>query len=137
MYQTIVVPVALAHTELLDKALTTAADLARHYGAAAHMVAVTSPEANEVAHTPQEFKGKLEAFAAEQGQARGVEFQPHTVITPDPIRELDRRLGESIHELGADLVVMASHVPTFRDHIFTSNAGFLVTHSDVSVFVVR
>lgn len=137
MYQTIVVPVALAHTELLDKALATAADLAERYGAALHMVAVTSPEANEVAHTPDEFKGKLQAFASEQSAARGVEFQDHTIITPDPIRELDRRLGECIHELGADLVVMASHVPTFRDHIFTSNAGFLVTHTEVSVFVVR
>ena len=137
MYQTIVVPVALAHTDLLDKALATAADLAKHYRATLHMVAVTSPEASEVAHTPDEFTSRLQAFAREQADAHGVAFESHAIVTPDPSVELDRRLDEYIHEIGADLVVMGSHVPGFRDYVFASNAGFLASHTDVSVFVVR
>lgn len=137
MYSKIVVPVALAHTELLDKALATAADLGKHYSASVYLVGVTSPAADEVSHNEQEFKEKLEQFAHEQSTARGVEFQPHAIVTPDPAVELDKRLDEYIHEQGADLVVMASHVPGFRDYVFKSNAGFLASHTDVSVFVVR
>lgn len=137
MYHKIVVPVALAHVELLDKALDTAADLARHYGASLHMVAVTSPAANEVSHNAEEFDRKLQAFAKEQGDARSLEIEARTMITNDPTIELDRRLDEYIHEIGADLVVMASHVPGFREYVFASNAGFLASHTDVSVFVVR
>ena len=46
-------------------------------------------------------------------------------------------LDEQFHALGVDLVVMASHVPGFREYIFHSNAGFLASHTDLSVFVVR
>jgi len=137
MYSRIFVPVALAHTAKLDKALAPAADLARHYNASIHMAAVTSPAADEVSHNAEEFKQKLEDFAREQSSARGVEFQPHAIVTPDPAVELDKRLDESIHELGADLVVMSSHVPGFKEYVFHSNAGFLASHTDVSVFVVR
>lgn len=137
MYHRIVVPVALAHTEQLTKALATAADLGKHYGADLHMVGVTSPAADEVSHNAEEFAQKLEAFAAEQSDARGVTFQSHTIVTADPATELDHRLDEYIHEIGADLVVMASHIPGFRDYVFSSNAGFLASHTDISVFVVR
>ena len=137
MYHKIVVPVALAHVDKLVKALATAADLGKHYGASLHMVGVTSPAADEVSRNAEEFREKLEAFAAEQGNARGVEFAAHAIVTPDPAVELDKRLDEYIHEVGADLVVMASHVPGYREYVFTSNAGFLASHTDVSVFVVR
>ena len=137
MYSRIVVPVALAHTDKLEKALATAADLGQHYGAKLHMVGVTSPAPDEVSHNAEEFRDKLDAFAAEQSKARGVEFQAHTIVTADPAVELDKRLDEYIHDIGADLVVMASHVPGFREYVFASNAGFLAAHTDISVLVVR
>lgn len=137
MYNKIFIPVALAHTEKLGKALATAADLGKHYNAELHMAAVTSPAADEVSHNADEFKQKLEEFAREQSNELGVEFQPHTIVTPDPAVELDKRLDECVHQLGADLVVMGSHVPGFREYVFASNAGYLASHTDVSVFVVR
>jgi nucleotide-binding universal stress UspA family protein len=42
-----------------------------------------------------------------------------------------------VKRLGADLVVMASHVPTFTDHLLASNAGALLSHTDASLFIVR
>ncbi len=137
MYRKIVVPVALAHTELVGKALATAADLARHYDATLHMVGVTSPAADEVSHNAEEFDQKLQQFAKAQGDTHGVTFNAHTIVTNDPATELDHRLDEYIHEIGADLVVMASHIPGFRDYVFSSNAGYLASHTDISVFVVR
>lgn len=137
MYHKIVVPVALAHTDRVEKALATAADLAKHYDASLHLVGVTAPAPDEVSHNAEEFKQKLSDFAAEQSTSRGVEFNAHTIVTPDPATELDRCLDRYIHEIGADLVVMASHVPGFRDYVFASNAGFLASHTDISVLVVR
>jgi nucleotide-binding universal stress UspA family protein len=32
---------------------------------------------------------------------------------------------------------MGSHVPGFAEHLFSSNAGYLASHTDISVFIVR
>ena len=47
------------------------------------------------------------------------------------------RTVEAVHETGADLVVMASHIPGIADAIWPSHGGRLASHADVSVFVVR
>jgi len=137
MYERILVPVDLAHADKLEKALTTAADLAKHYKASICCVGVTTSAPSEVAHNPEEFAAKLDSFTAEQSKKRGVEFEPTMKTSHDPVRDLDDVLGEAIKEQSADLVVMASHVPTFADHIFSSNAGYLASHVDTSVFIVR
>jgi len=46
-------------------------------------------------------------------------------------------VGAAAKEAGCDLVVMASHVPGFREHILSSNAGYVASHAPISVFVVR
>ncbi len=60
-----------------------------------------------------------------------------SAVVGDPAADLDRALDRELHELGVDLVVMASHLPGLRDYVFHSNAGFLASHTDLSVFVVR
>jgi nucleotide-binding universal stress UspA family protein len=59
------------------------------------------------------------------------------MVSPDPLRGLADALDDAIKEQAADLVVMASHVPTFWDRILSSNAGYLASHANTSVFVVR
>ena len=39
--------------------------------------------------------------------------------------------------VGADLVVMQSHVPRLTDYVWPSNGGTIASHSKASVFVVR
>lgn len=137
MYKKIIVPVDLAHTDMLDKALATAADLAKHYGAELCCVGVTAAAPSAVAHNPKEFGERLEAFAKDCGARHGVTMTARTVESHDPARDVDEALDKAVHAEGADLVVMASHVPTFADHIFASRAGWLASHTDTSVFVVR
>lgn len=137
MYNKIMVPVDLAHADKLEKALATAADLSKHYKASVCYVGVTAAAPSEVAHTPEEFAEKLKSFAAEQAEKRGIEIETTTITSHDPARDLDDALGDAIRAHGADLVVMASHVPTFADHIFASNAGYLASHVNTSVFIVR
>ncbi len=137
MYAKIAVPVDLAHTEQLDKALATAADLARLYDAEVFIVSVTTPVPGETARNPAQFEAALTRFAGQVGARLGVEFRTKMAVSTDPAADLDRVLDAEFHRLGVDLVVMASHVPGFRDYIFSSRAGFLASHSDLSVFVVR
>lgn len=137
MFRRIAVPVDLAHPEKLDKALATAVELAQLYAAELLMVAVTSSAPSAVARNPDEFRDKLEAFAQRRSEGRSVAFVPQMLVAKDPSAELDHLLDKHFHNKGVDLVVMASHVPGFRDYVFSSRAGFLASHTDLSVLVVR
>jgi len=137
MYRQMMVPVDLEHVSGLEKALTTAADLARHYGTPVCYVGVTTALPSPVAHTPEEFEKKLKDFAKGQADKHGLEAATRVYVSHDPTRDLDGTLLKAIEEIGADLVVMSSHRPGFPEHIFASNAGYVASHADVSVFVIR
>ena len=137
MYKTIIIPVDLEHKGQLDKALATGADLAKHYKAELYAVGVTGTAPGRVAHNPDEYAEKLAAFAADQSIIQGIEVKPMAMTSNDPAVDVDDTIQQAATELGADLVVMASHVPGFADYIFASRAGYLASHSDLSVFVVR
>jgi nucleotide-binding universal stress UspA family protein len=137
MYKSIMVPVDLAHQQSLVKALAVGADLAKHYDARITAVSVTSSAPTSLAHNPSEFAQILEKFASEQSQAHGVQFAAKAVTSPDPTVDVDDALKKAASELNCDLVIMASHVPGFSEHIFASRAGYLASHSEISVLVVR
>jgi nucleotide-binding universal stress UspA family protein len=137
MYRKIMVPVDLAHLERLDKAITTATDLAKHYGIPMCFVGVTAQTPTEVAHTPKEFREKLEAFGATQSKRHELDIDTAAYSSHDPAVDLDDTLIAAAKDNGADLIVMPSHVPGLPEHIFASNAGAVAAHAKASVFVVR
>lgn len=137
MYKRIMVPVDLRHTERLGRALTTASDLAGHYGAEIVYVAVTSPEPGELGRKPAEVEAKLSAFAEAEAARAGARTSTHLVVTGDPAADLDKKLLAAVEECGADLVVMASHIPNVSDYIWASHGGTLALHSKASVMLVR
>ena len=137
MYSRIMVPVDLAHAERLSKAITAAADLARLYAIPICFVAVTAETPTEVAHTPDEFAAKLQAFGTAQAESLGLSVTTAAYPSHDPAIDLDKTLIAAAKENGCDLIVMASHVPGLPEHIFASNAGAVASHAGISVFVVR
>ena len=137
MYTKIMVPVDLAHTDKMDVALNTAANLAKLYSAPVTYVGVTSTAPGPLGHNPAEYELKLADFAADQARSHGIQAQGKTVVSHDPAAELDDALVKAVHQTGADLVVMASHIPNVIDHVWPSNGGRLATHTDASVFLVR
>ncbi len=137
MYRKLMVPIDLAHIEVIEPTLGTVADLARHYDAEVCYVGVTSNTPSSVARTPQEFTQKLEAFAQKRAKVHGQPVSTHTIVSPDPIADLDDALVAAIDEVGADLVVMPTHPPKHLDIIMPSHGGKVATHTDVSVFLVR
>lgn len=138
MYHRIMVPVDLVHVERIEKALESAADLSRHYRIPVTYVAVAATTPSEIAHTPEEHTRKLEEFANQQSDKYGLSDTAAAFYTShDPAADLDEKLLQAIDDTGSDLVVMASHIPGFPEHIFSSNAGAVASHARVSVFVIR
>lgn len=138
MYTKIMVPVDLAHIESLEKALVTAADLSKHYETSVCYVGVSASAPSEVAHNSEEFSAKLEAFSAGQKARFGLQAVSTVAhISHDPAVDLDKNLINIAEEVSADMIVMASHIPGFIEHIFASNAGYVASYAKISVLVVR
>lgn len=137
MYRRIMVPVDLAHLDRLEKALTTAGDLAKLYRIPVTFVGVTSTAPSEVARTPEEYSARLTQFGADQAEKHGLSVATAALVSHDPAVDLDNELRRAVEDSGADLVVMASHLPGLPEHLFSSHAGALASHAKVSVFVVR
>lgn len=131
------VPIDLAHTDKLTKALDTAKMLADGGNGTMCLVGVTSTAPGAAAHSPEEFKTKLAAFGDEYAAKSGRTVETASFVCNDPAADLDSTLLEAAEQLKADLIVMASHVPGLPEHIFASNAGAVASHAHMSVFVVR
>ncbi len=137
MYKNIMVPVDLGHEKTLSRALRTATDLAKHYGAKVTYVGVSSSAPSGVAHTPEEYQAKLNDFAKAQGEAASVRTEGHAEISHDPAVDLDPTLLKAADEIGADLIIMQSHIPGLADHLWPSNGGKIARQAKCSVMVVR
>lgn len=137
MFTKILVPIDLGHADKLEKAISTGAFLAKTNSIPVVFVAVTSNTPSALAHTPDEFREKLAAFAAAEGEKHGIEASSHAAFSHDPAIDLEHAILKAVHDTGADLVVMATHIPHVPDHFWPSNGGRVASHADVSVFLVR
>lgn len=137
MYKHIMVPVDLAHIDKSETALVVVADLAKLYDAIVTYVAITSNVPGPIARNPEEFAHKLANFAKAQGDQRGHRTAAHSVVSPDPAVDLDKKLAGTVDEIGADLIVMSTHIPNMADMLLPSHGGALALHTGASVFLVR
>jgi len=137
MFKHIMAPVDLSHKATLKKALTATGDIAGHYNTPVTYVAVAASAPGVLGHNPKEFAATLASFAAEQAAKYGITADSKPLISHDPTIDLDDTLLKAVDELGADLVVMASHVPGLADYVWPSNGGTIAAHARASVFVVR
>ena len=137
MFSRIMVPVDLVHADKLQRAIDVSSQLARNYGAEVVYVGVTAATPSPVAHTPDEYRQKLDAFAKEHADKGGHAARGHAIIAHDPAVEIDKQLEHAGEELGADLIVMATHVPGLGDSWSPNHGGAIARHSKISVFLVR
>jgi len=131
------VPVDLAHLDALEKPLTVAADMARHYDAQICYVGVTTSQPSSVARTPEEYEQKLKSFAQEHAPDNGHAPTARVYNSHDPVTDLDDILLKAIDDVSADLVVMGTHLPHHIDAIMPANGSKVAAHTNVSVFLVR
>jgi nucleotide-binding universal stress UspA family protein len=137
MTSKILVPVDLEHAEKLTKGLKVAASIAKSEGARVCFLGVTGTQPTSVAATPEVYAGKLAAFAEDQAKTRGIDATSRAVTVHDTAVELADTILTAAKEIDADLIVMASHMPGLREHLFATNAGYIANHAPISVYVVR
>lgn len=137
MFHKIMVPIDLAHADRMARAVGVATQLARQWSAPITFVGATASTPGPVAHNPAEYALKLGDYAGRIAADNGVATDSLALTLKDPAVELDHALLDAASDLGADLVVIASHIPGVAEYVWPSHGGRLAGHAKASVFVVR
>lgn len=138
MYSRIMVPVDLDNTDKLTKALELAGQAAKENGAEVVYVDVVDAVPTTSARTEGErISDRLKTFAGEQAERYDIRTKGHIALRSDLHLNVGSDIVKAANEAECDLIVMASHIPGFKDHILSSNAGYVASHAPMSVYVIR
>lgn len=138
MFSRILVPVDLDNADKLTDALALAAKTATESNATVHYVGVVDAVPTISARTEGDrMSERLTEFAAAQAKAQGIKTAAHVVLRGDLHLNLGKDIVSAAKDTECDLIIMASHVPGLKEHIFASHAGYVASHAAMSVFVVR
>ena len=129
-YSHILVPVDVETPDVSDKALRWAMQLARESGAALTILTVVPVWREDRSAVPPETEDKLNALVRDRDG-----LAVSTVIEVGG--SISGRIIQTVEDVGADLVVMASHNPRMSDFLIGSNAAHVALHVPCSVLVVR
>ena len=138
MYSRILVPVDLENADKLAKALDLAGGTAKRNSAEVIYVDVVDAVPTMSMRTEGErVADRLRIFASEQAKRHGIKTTGEIVLRSDLHLNVGSDIVKTANEKNCDLIIMASHVPGFKEHIFSSNAGYVASHTLMSVYVVR
>ncbi|MEF3047084.1 universal stress protein [Pseudotabrizicola sp. L79] len=142
MFTKVLLTVDLSHEASWKKALPVAADLATQGSGELHLLTIV-PEIGSVLVVQDLGEGFVKKAMAD-ALADLKALRKTAANWPPEVREHVRygtvhsEIVAAIDELGADLVVMASHAPDrIREFLVGSQADRVVRRSPVSVLVVR
>ena len=141
MYKDILLPVDREHEASWKKALPVAVEYCRAFGARLHVLTVVPGlgVGDVSSFLPIGFEQQLLDKANQWMHA----FARHNVPSGIAVQHIvghgkvHREILRVAAEIGADLIVMASHRPELVDHLLGSNAAHVVQHAKCSVMVVR
>ena len=138
MYSRILVPVDLGNADKLEKALDLAGETAKQHSAEVIYVDVVDAIPTMTAKTEGERSAdRLQVFTVEQAKRHGINTTGEIALRSDLHLNVGSDIVKTAKDLQCDLIIMASHVPGFKDHIISSNAGYVASHAPMSVYVVR
>ena len=141
MSKSILVPVDIGHPESSAKALDAAVEEARMRGAKLHVLTVIPDFGMAVVGSffPRDFEKQAMAEAEKALKAFLAEHLPEGLEADAQVRHgtIYKEIVSAASELGADLIVIASHRPEMKDYFLGPNAAKVVRHARQSVLVVR
>ncbi|NNK77752.1 MAG: universal stress protein [Litoreibacter sp.] len=138
MYSRILVPVDLDNADKLSKALLLAGRTAQENDAEVVYVDVVDAVPTSSARTEGDrLAARLKEFAANQAKEYGIKASDHVALRSDLHLNVGSDLIKAAKEADCDLIVMASHMPGLKDHILSSNSGYVASHAPMTVYVVR
>lgn len=141
MYQRILLTVDPGDASSWRKALPVAVALCRAFDASLHLLTVVPDFGMTVVaqYFPEDFEtkaaeaAKAELHALSKAQVPA-DIECQHIVAHGTVYEEILRVGQDI---GADLIVMASHRPELKDYMIGPNASRVVRHAECSVLVVR
>ena len=141
MYDDILLPIDLGDESSWREALPAALELRRSPASRLHVMTVAPGMGS--AWVAGFFPDGFEEKALEKANADMAAFvagnvpegvAARTIVASGAVYE---RILETAERIGADLIVMASHRPEFRDYLLGPNAARVVRHAPMSVMIVR
>lgn len=140
MFQSILVPIDLADTDLAKPAIETAASLSTSSGGMVRLVNVMPMTPVMLAeYVPPDFDAQQRQSAEEAlaivARESGIESRRISIA----VRQggIYHEVLEEAADIGADLIVTTSHRPSMQSYFLGSNAGHVVRYARCSVLVVR
>ncbi len=141
MYKKILLTVDLNEDASWKKALPTAVEYAKAFGADLHVATVLPDFGMPMVRGffPDDFQEKAQTDVEDKLAAFCDKHIPsdigaHSVVRVGSVYEEILKLAD---EIACDLIVMASHRPELKDYLLGPNAARVVRHANCSVLVVR
>lgn len=141
MYKDILLPIDLNDVDSQGKAVETTIALARAFGARVHVQTIVPDFGMSMVATyfPENFEGEALQRASEALHDFVKRTFPGDVTVQHIVGHgtIYQEILGCAKEIGADLIVMASHRPDLADYLIGPNASRVTRHADCSVLVVR
>lgn len=136
MYKKIIVPVDCGRLEKGELALQKAAALLDDDGEIHLLTVVERAPASLMAEFPHE----IMVGAMEGGRAKLAALRDHAGVRASTELRVGNPAHEILsaaHEMNADLIIIASHVPDFSNYLMGATADRVVRHAKCCVLVLR
>ncbi len=141
MYRNILVAVDLNDESSWQKALPTAVEQCKAFGAALHLLTVVPDFGMNVVGQffPENYE--TESVKTAENALRDLASanvpEDIAVATTAAFGTVYEEILSTADSIGADLIVMASRRPRLKDYLLGPNAARVVRHAECSVMVVR
>lgn len=140
MFNSILVPIDLADTDLAKPAIETAASLSKSSGGLVRLVNIMPMTPAMLAeYVPPDFDAQQRQSSNEALAivARESGIDAKRISTSIRQGGIYHEILEEAADVNADLIVMTSHRPSMQNYFLGSNAGHIVRYAKCSVLVVR
>jgi len=141
MYKNILLTVDVTDESSWKKALPTAAEYCRSFGATLHLLSVVPDYGMTVVGNffPKNYERGAVEQAGTELRAIAAKHVPTDVTVKIDVAygNIYEEILEVAEKVDADLIVMASHRPALKDYLLGPNAARVVRHAKCSVLVVR
>jgi len=141
MYKRILVPIDVNEESSWKLALPKAVELAQNFGSELHVVTVVPDLGMPIVAQffPSDYEKKLRDTALKKLEEVVSKATPEDLTVQATVCEgsVYEEVLATAKEIGADLIMMASHRPELSDFLLGPNASRVVRHANCSVLVVR
>lgn len=139
MFRKILVAVDLAENGNSRKALDTATELARQFGASLQVIYVRHVMELAIEYLPPDViqREEKDSVARLKAMTSGVGIADDRLSFASPLGNIAEGVLSAAEDFGADLIVVGAHRPTMAKFLLGSNATKITRHAKASVLIVR